>query len=70
MLGRNIVVRIALVCVVAAVGGGCTPMLRAAEASKWLNPNKWYKSGCGNCVESVSYNPESPDSAGIPIDSD
>lgn len=70
MLKHESVVRMVLACVLILASGGCTPMLRAAEASKWLNPNKWGGPRCGNCVESVSFDPESPESAGIPIDED
>lgn len=55
--------RVALACAVLMGAPACTPMLRAAEATKMLNPNKWGGPRCGNCVESVAFNPESPDGA-------
>ncbi len=70
MLNRKVAVRVALACVLALVGSGCTPMLRAAEASKWLNPNKWGGERCRNCVESVPYDPESQASTGVPMESE
>lgn len=71
MLKHTTVVRVALACALVMAGGGCTPMLRAAEStSKWFNPNKWGGQRCGNCVESVPFNPETPDGTGTPDDPD
>lgn len=64
MLDGKTLARTVLVCAILLAAGACTPMLRGVtDASKMLNPNKWGGQRCGNCVESVSFNPENPDGA-------